>query len=291
EFGVTTGGAVLGLVIDNGLCASLDVAGVPVMVEEGEVCNAFSGTMYSNSPISCLSNGSAVISATTKINPTIPNGYQQLYVLTEAFSLTILNVSTSPEFEVRDRGFYRIHSLVFNPNTLDLSVVVPGVTTGFDVASLISDNNICASLDVQGAVNLVIGSQWFCDFFNRFFKNNRSGKTNTDKDWINEQIAEYVVLYKSYDEFKEAFIAQNTTLGVHPNPVVNILNVDLELFDGEVMNFNVYDASGRRVISGIAKDLQNRTQKIDTSILSEGLYLVQFKSEYRTVTEKIIVRK
>ncbi len=50
-------------------------------------------------------------------------------------------------------GSYTIHTLVYDPNTLDLSIVVPGVTTGFDVNGLLiqGGGSICASLDVAGA--------------------------------------------------------------------------------------------------------------------------------------------
>ena len=47
-------------------------------------------------------------------------------------------------------GLYTIHTFVF-PSDLDLSVVVPGTTTGGDVLALLAANNICASLDVAGA--------------------------------------------------------------------------------------------------------------------------------------------
>ena len=50
-------------------------------------------------------------------------------------------------------GDYVIHTLVYNPATLDLSSITPGVTTGTDVNALLvqSGGSICASLDVTGA--------------------------------------------------------------------------------------------------------------------------------------------
>ncbi len=292
--GQTTGFDVYSLIISGGgtICASLDVAGAPVMVTEDLVCNAFSGSMYSQNPINCLNNGTAVISAKFRAVPSLPVGYQQLYVLTEAFSLTILNVSSMPQFEVNHEGFYRIHSLVYNPNTLDLSVVVPGQTTGFDVVNLITKNNICASLDVSGAVNLVIGSKWFCYFFNKYFKNGGSGKSSTTGKGSNDtSLDSLVISYDSYQSFKESFIASNGKFKFYPNPVINTLKVDMEVFDDEVMTYSVIDINGRRVISGSSKDIQFGTQSVDTSNLNAGMYIIQFKSDYRTVTEKVIVRK
>lgn len=290
--GTTTGVDVLTAVGNSGICASLDAVGAPITVEEEGACNAYSGTLYSKTPINCLSNGLAFISAKVKDAPLVPAGYEQLYVLTEAFSLTILNVSETPEFEVNQRGFYRIHSLVYNPNSLDLSIVVPGQTTGFDVVNLIKDNDICASLDVSGAVNLVIGSRWFCYFFNKFFRNGRTGKTDSSGKGIgNINLDGIVNNYSSYEAFKDDFILANGRVKFFPNPVVNTLKVNMEIFDDEVMNYSVIDISGRQVTSGSAQDLEYGTQTIDTSRLNAGMYLVQFTSEYRTITEKIIVKK
>ena len=293
--GGLSGFVVNGLLIQGGgaICASLDVAGAKVEVEEEATeCVAFSGTMYSKRPIKCLSNGSAIISAKTKRDPVIPNGYKQLYVLTEAFSLTILNVSEIPEFEVNQRGFYRIHSLVYNPVTLDLSIVVPGETTGFDVANLINENNICASLDVHGAVNLVISSKWFCYFFNKYFNGGNSGKSSfSTKGDSGFNIDGFVDKYSSYEAFKKDFIGTNSNSKFFPNPVVNSLKVELELIDNEVMNYSIIDISGRNIISREAKDLEFGLQTIDTSRLNSGMYLIQFTSEYRTITKKIIVKK
>ena len=65
----------------------------------------------------------------------------------------------------------------------------------------------------------------------------------------------------------------------------------MEVFDDEVMTYSVIDINGRRMISGSSQDIQFGTQTVDTSVLNAGMYIVQFKSDYRTVTEKIIVRK
>jgi hypothetical protein len=201
-------------------------------------------------------------------------------------------VSETPSFEVSHKGFYRIHSLVYNPETLDLSVVVPGQTTGFDVVNLIKDNNICASLDVRGAINLVIGSRWFCYFFNKYFRGGNSGKNiESARVGNDDDLEKFVSIYDNYEEFKNDFIAQNSKSKFFPNPVTNNLNVELELIEDEIMNFNIIDVSGRSVMSGVASDLEFGLQKINAGRLNSGMYLVQFVSEYRTITKKIVVKK
>ncbi|MGC6431259.1 MAG: T9SS type A sorting domain-containing protein [Jejuia sp.] len=287
---VTTGFDVNSLLVQGGgeLCASLDVAGAPIHVE-AEECKAFSGKMYSPKPISCLSGGEATLYAEFYQHPYIPDGYSQLYVLTDAFSLTILDVSATPEFTVNHQGFFRIHSLVYNPNTLDLSVVQLGETTGFDVLHLVEENNICASLDVRGAINLVIGSKWFCYFFNKYRANNknRSDKSNPDDD----DLAGYVAEFNSYEEFEASFIDQNDEVRFYPNPVANRLNVEIRLFDKEQMDYNIVDARGRLIMNGSAEALESGSVSINTNGLSEGMYIVNFVSDYRTVNKKVVVKK
>ncbi|MCX7550621.1 hypothetical protein, partial [Xanthomarina sp. F2636L] len=152
EFGVTTGFDVYGLITEGGgdICASLDVAGAPIMVTS---CEADAGTLMADADTACLINGAATISATANNDSNVPEGYETVYVLTEGSGLVIVNAGAIPSFEVTEGGDYTIHSLVYNPETLDLGIVVPGVTTGFDVYGLITEGggDICASLDVAGA--------------------------------------------------------------------------------------------------------------------------------------------
>ena len=284
EIGVTTGVDVLGLISQGGgdICASLDVTGAPVEVTE-ESCTAQAGTMYSNNPISCLMYGMASIEAMQNRPAVIPDGYQQLFVLTEAFSLTILNVSPTPNFDVSNRGFYRIHSLVYNPETLDLSIVVPGETTGFDVLNLINNNDICASLDVHGAVNLVLGYNWFCSFFNNYYHKDAENQSTDVNNYIKD--------YNSYKTFEDDFIANNSEINLFPNPVKSTLNVSIQTFDDEVMTYEMRDMSGRQVANGSNNSLNAGTGQIDATNLANGMYIITFESEYRTIIKKVMVNK
>jgi hypothetical protein len=155
EFGVTTGFDVNGLLIQGGgsICASLDVAGAAFTVESCIVpCDANAGSLNGGGPV-CLENGFALLSATVEGNAVVPVGFEVLYVLTAGADLVILDAAAAPEFFVDAAGDYTIHTLVYDPNTLDLGIVQVGVTTGFDVNALLiqGGGEICASLDVAGA--------------------------------------------------------------------------------------------------------------------------------------------
>ncbi|MEL7535140.1 MAG: hypothetical protein AAFN10_27805, partial [Bacteroidota bacterium] len=153
QFGTTTGGDVLALVLANEICASLDVAGAGVHIQ---ACTADAGTLSIDQNPVILANGSATISATPNGNIVVPVGYSQIFVLTSGTGLVIEQVSATPSFTVNTAGSYTIHTLVYDadPNSanfLDLSVVQFGTTTGVDVLNLVTANGLCASLDVAGA--------------------------------------------------------------------------------------------------------------------------------------------
>ena len=174
EIGVTTGVDVNGLLIQGGgdICASLDVAGAPFDVVECP-CLADAGTLAVASD-NCL-DGTADLIASVDQAPTVPAGFEVLYVLTSGAGLVIENVNADPEFTVDAEGIYTIHTLVYDPNTLDLTIVEIGVTTGFDVNGLLiqGGGDICASLDVAGAPFDVIEC-------NNLFPNPTQGRLNIE---------------------------------------------------------------------------------------------------------------
>jgi hypothetical protein len=163
EIGVTTGFDVNGLLIQGGgsICASLDVAGAAFEVTECP-CDATAGTL--NGSGLCFQDDQALISAQAAGDAVVPAGYEVLYVLTSTDDLIIQNVNATPEFEVEAVGSYTIHTLVYDPNTLDLSIVEIGVTTGFDVNGLLvqGGGSICAALDVTGASFSFGGCDFAC---------------------------------------------------------------------------------------------------------------------------------
>ena len=108
--------------------------------------------------------GSATISATQGTAPFVPAGYSVLYVLTEGAGLVIIDAAATPSFTVTAAGDYTIHTLVYDPATLDLGIVQFGVTTGFDVNGLLiqGGGTICGALDVAGAP-IVVEDEVTCD--------------------------------------------------------------------------------------------------------------------------------
>ena len=117
-------------------------------------CAAKAGTLVASASAVCASSLTTVtLAATDNGGRVVPTGYSVVYVLTKGSELVIQQTSSTPSFTVpaTATGIYTIHTLVYDPKTLDLSVVKPGVTTGVDVLNLIQTRKLCADLDVRGA--------------------------------------------------------------------------------------------------------------------------------------------
>ena len=124
----------------------------------GQGCAAAAATLTPDNPDAELTGGTVALDASIASAANVPAGYESVYVLTTTDDLVILNTGNTPNFDVTEVGRYRIHSLVAeltdmsSPNFLDVSVIVPGQTTGGDVLGIVAANDICASLDPEGAV-------------------------------------------------------------------------------------------------------------------------------------------
>lgn len=158
EFGVTTGVDVNALLIQGGgsICASLDLTGAAyTVVECADPCEADAGTTNGPGGVICLAAGEASLFTSPNGDAVVPDGFVQVFVLTQGSSLLILDAGVDPSFIVTEVGEYAIHSFVFDPLTFDPGFIVPGETTAAEVLDFISSNSLCADLDAAGAQFLV----------------------------------------------------------------------------------------------------------------------------------------
>jgi hypothetical protein len=134
-------------------CTTTVTVQPPAPCSSGTSCTATAGTLFPTQNPFNLQNGIAVISATHGQQPFVPSGFQKIYVLTKGTGLVIQSTSSTPSFTVTSTGLYTIHTLVYDPATLNLGIVVPGQTTGFQVNALLiqGGGTICGALDVTGA--------------------------------------------------------------------------------------------------------------------------------------------
>ncbi len=152
DFGTTTAAALHGLLVEGGgsICGSLDLDGAIITVLN--CCAADAGTITPDDDVLCYPNTTIAISATPEEDAVVPVGFTTVYVLSAGQDLVIQATAATPSFDVSAPGEYTIHTLVYDPATLDLSAIVVGQTTGAEVnALLIPAGSICASLDVEGA--------------------------------------------------------------------------------------------------------------------------------------------
>ena len=147
---------VQGLITQGGgaICASLSMSSADIKTAECEdPCLASASEMAMDSSTVCLEGGQATLTAIQTGASNVPVGFEELYVLTRTNGLIIEQVSATPTFTVNSTDAWRIHSLVYDPATLDLSTITFGVTSAYDVQSLLlqGGGSICASLDISGA--------------------------------------------------------------------------------------------------------------------------------------------
>lgn len=210
-----------------------------------------------------------MLSASSNGDQNVPEGYETLYVLTQGWNLTIIGVNTSPMFELEQTGVYRIHTLVYNPETLDLSIVEPGVTTGFDVNGLLvqGGGDICASLDVTGALYLV-APQWLCDLVNSLY-HNATAQDVADLEKILDQGSEI-----SADEIQNILERPAFAVSVFPNPVVDNLNLSIDAASDMSVMVSISDVSGRIIDQNTRVNAtKGVTQtQINVSDLEAGMY-------------------
>ena len=120
--------------------------------ESNKPCEADAGLIKPDAPKYCFNeNVDTNISATPDGDAVIPDGFEILYILTEGPQLTIMDSNDSPTFALGIVGDFTIHTLVYNPNTFDLGLIIFDLTTVVDVLNYIDENEICAALDTAGA--------------------------------------------------------------------------------------------------------------------------------------------
>ena len=270
--GVTTGFDVNGLLVQGGgsVCASLDVAGA-----QFNVATPSAGTIAPDQFINCLQGGSAQLTGNPAGNASVPAGYQTVYVLTRGTGLVIQQAGPTPNFTVTQPGLYRIHTLVYDPATLNLGIVVPGVTTGFDVNSLLvqGGGSICASLDVQGAPFLVFGS-FICNFFGI---NNSIVLPSTADDLTDE----IVRLAETSNE--GGLIIDN----MFPVPASDELNVRYFTSTSENTTLRIISLDGKTVYSERFADQEGLvTRTIAISSIPAGTYLLRMENGQQVQTGK-----
>ncbi|WP_452224077.1 T9SS type A sorting domain-containing protein [Lacinutrix chionoecetis] len=250
-------------------------------------CLAASGSITLDQQI-LIYNGvdPVVVNITLNGDSTIPTGYEIAYLISEANvtgELEILEwTTTGSSFDFTSLGIFRVHVLVFDDETLDLNSIQLGQTTATDVENTIAANNICASLEEVGvAVEVIPGGP--------DQKSSQPIKTQVTSS-NDEPEVDNVIEVAAVDTYKAIPSTDNNVdIKLYPNPAVNNLNVELLLLDAEVMNYNMIDLNGRHVLKGSFDNSTLGKTKVDVSNLSNGLYILTFKSNFRTFSKKIQV--
>jgi hypothetical protein len=286
--GTTTGGDVLALLAANNICASLDVAGAAFQVTECPTeCIADAGDITPSDFIVCRQGGSATLVGVPAGNDVVPPGYQTLYVLTRGQGLVIRAVSATPSFVVGPFGLWRIHTLVYDPATLDLSGVVFGQTTGFDVNGLLiqGGGEICASLDVQGAPFIVVGP-FLCNILGGL----NNGLAPQDPADLSDVLNGMGLNIDSEEQLLSTIEndAPMSIMNVFPNPTRDIINLDLMMLVDAELELSILNALGQEALPGTSLNVGQGANRstLDISTLPAGSYLIQLTTMDKVVTHR-----
>ncbi len=129
----------------------IDLAIVTVTIGEPGACEAVTSVMVPDIYKVCAGG---FIKALQTQPATIPSGYQIIYLLTTTNNLEIQQISNTPTFgPMQTAEYYTIHSLVYNPATVDITQITFGSTTVYEINSLLvqGGGEVCASLSMAGA--------------------------------------------------------------------------------------------------------------------------------------------
>ncbi|AUC77648.1 T9SS type A sorting domain-containing protein [Olleya sp. Bg11-27] len=222
-------------------------------------CEAvYAGTGVLSTGLVIVSPGVTVsVNVITNNDAILPLGYQLGTVLTKGNDLIIEKVSSSTTISMPEvGGFYKVHTIAYNPATFNLSDISLGNTTVFNILDLIANNEICADINEAGVPLTVIMTG------------------STDRVAVTAETKTSAIL--------------ESDIKLYPNPVVDQLNVNITLLQGEVLTYAMMDVNGKQVLAG---RLSNNTNRIQTNQLAGGLYILRMTSETRSFTKKVVVRK
>ena len=81
------------------------------------------------------------------------------------------------------------------------------------------------------------------------------------------------------------------SLTLRPNPTSNDVWVDLEMNEVSDVQLSIFDSMGRLVYNSNMKSVETIRERIDLANFTDGVYIVQVRSETSSRQAKLIVNK
>lgn len=252
-----------------------ELGSVDVGLIKSEDCAADAGMLTSllDSTLRVCDLGESLTLRAEASDQVLPSEeYFVVYLLSEGDDMVIEQFDNQPEFTISPRiSKFRIHTLVaiLNPDSPDffnLSQIIFQVTTISDVLAAIQENQICASLDAEGASFEIVE----CII---------AGSTNSTTNLIS-----------AGTPITEEEAREELQIKAYPNPANYLLSLSLTSnFGGELKPYEVqiYSMSGQRIY---LQTSNRRSLGIDVSRYPEGLYLLQVVQEDQVWNQKFLKR-
>jgi len=86
-------------------------------------------------------------------------------------------------------------------------------------------------------------------------------------------------------------LADITELNIYPNPVTDILQVDITLEKAQDLDVSVYNVMGQEMWTSRIQADQRHNMPISVSNLNQGIYFLQLSSEAGQITERFVVER
>lgn len=144
------------------ICGNILISGA--FVKTGECpkdCTAEAGGLHAEQADLCLTDGVAMATAIPDGSAIVPDDFVTAYLFTQ--DGIVLAVGDDPVFMLGLPGQFRIHGFVYDPATFDLAGITAGTTQLSDIEDLIQQGNICAGLDLDGAIFQAADCGGTCD--------------------------------------------------------------------------------------------------------------------------------
>ena len=176
------------------------------------------------------------------------------------------------------------------------------IMLAFTFAAFVSNaqSQICFTSTTDGQTIEFMGeanSSWSVDgnpltadgsgYLSYSFSDNDKNSLQTVSMFANgDTLTKQVIVLENTTTSVDGIVESNIDVSIFPNPIANILNINLNdsYFDG--LTVNVLDISGRVVINQVIYD----NTSIDVSALNSGIYILNLNYNGNVKVEKILKR-
>ncbi|MBP1629544.1 MAG: protease [Bacteroidetes bacterium] len=172
-----------------------------------------------------------------------------------------------------------------------------GITEGGSSGSpLFNSNGLIVGTLTGGYSDCSATADMKYDFYGKMSYHWRSNGTTPNKQlkyWLDSLNTGALVFsgddYTTYVSLKDIYSKENNISTIYPNPTNGDINIYIKDISSDI-NFDIYDSKGILVLSSIIPSgLSNKT--IPTDNIPSGLYIIKYRTNSKSWSQKILLKK